>query len=171
MDPRHPFSVITIMAVAAIGLSLASVGASAIPGARTVDSRDGDPDLLELRIDPRVQPIDLPSSEGTPARTIPFTLAPNGVAPEGDNPSAVSFTPDGSRIVVAHRVSRNLIVIDAVTRLLLREIPLSGSPGDLAISLDGAIPKCAKSLQTSSPVELARGSINRVLKKPPLEKW
>jgi hypothetical protein len=39
------------------------------------------------------------------------------------------------------------------------------------ISRVGAIPICAKSLQINSPVELARGSINRVSQKPPLEKW
>lgn len=67
--------------------------------------------------------------------TAEFVLT--GSPPEGDTPSGVAFTPDGSSIVVAHRDTRNLIVFDANTRSVLMTIQLSGSPGDLAVSSDG----------------------------------
>jgi len=60
-----------------------------------------------------------------------------GVPPEGDLPSGMAFTPDGAKIVVAHTLSQNLIVLDAATRVVQASIPLSGSPQDVAISSDG----------------------------------
>ncbi|MBL8879137.1 MAG: hypothetical protein JNG88_08460 [Phycisphaerales bacterium] len=63
-----------------------------------------------------------------------LTTALNG---EGDSPSAVAFYPDGSRFIVAHRETRNLVLFDAETQDVVADIALSGSPQSVAISSDG----------------------------------
>ncbi|MCC6409689.1 MAG: hypothetical protein IT453_21220 [Planctomycetes bacterium] len=85
-----------------------------------------------------------------------------GVAPEGDTSTALAFTPDATRIVVAHRTSQNVLVFDAATRVLLKTIALSGSPNDVAIAADGVHAVTANLwedtvsiLDLSSGVELA----------------
>ncbi len=60
-----------------------------------------------------------------------------GSLPEGDAPSDVAYTPDGSTIVIAHRESRNLILWDADTLAFLGEVPISGAAQALAITPDG----------------------------------
>ncbi|PCI08369.1 hypothetical protein COB72_08465 [bacterium] len=60
-----------------------------------------------------------------------------GSEPEGDAPSDVAYTPDGSKIVIAHRESRNLIIWDADTLAFLGEIPISGAAQAMAITPDG----------------------------------
>jgi YVTN family beta-propeller protein len=60
----------------------------------------------------------------------------NGSSPEGDLPSAIAFTSDAARFVVAHRASRNLVVIDASNHALLGVVALSGSPAHVAVSSD-----------------------------------
>lgn len=71
-----------------------------------------------------------------------------GVDPEGDTASELAFTPDGSKIVVAHRDSKNLVVFDAATRQVLNVVPLSGSPNSLALSSLGTYAVTAKSSRT-----------------------
>lgn len=66
-----------------------------------------------------------------------LTAVPTSVAPEGDSPSGIAYTIDGARYLIAHRDSRNLMVFDASTDAFIQEVPLSGSPLDLAISPDG----------------------------------
>lgn len=75
--------------------------------------------------------------EDSSLAVLPVELVQAGQMPEGDTPSAVAFTPDGTRIVVSHRDSGNLVVFDAATRGVLASIALSGSPNDVAISSDG----------------------------------
>jgi len=60
-----------------------------------------------------------------------------GAPPDGDTPADVQHTTDGTRVLVANRDSQNIIVFDAATRLFSAEIPLSGSPLQLAVSSDG----------------------------------
>lgn len=60
-----------------------------------------------------------------------------GSDPEGDAPSDVAYTPDGSTIVIAHRESRNLILWDANTLGFMGAIPVSGAAQSLAITPDG----------------------------------
>ena len=60
-----------------------------------------------------------------------------GTSPEGDATTGAAFGPDGTWFVVASRQSQNLLVYASDTRTLIREIPLSGSPSDLAVSPDG----------------------------------
>ncbi len=83
----------------------------------------------------------------------------NGVPPEGDTPTAAAFTPDGSKIVVAHRTSSNVIVFDAATQAFLQEISVTGSPNDLAISSDGVHAVTANVWEdTVSILDLAAGT-------------
>src|SRR5262245_28226354 len=68
---------------------------------------------------------------------LPVELLPTGLGDEGDTPSDVVYTPDGTKIVIAHRDSHNLTVMDAATRDVLATIALSGSPNSVAVSADG----------------------------------
>lgn len=87
--------------------------------------------------------VDLPAEAlpdlASPGGAVPagVTSVPLGVAPEGDAPHDVAYTPDGLYFLVAHRDSKNLIVVEDATRTFLAAIPLSGSPVSVAISSDG----------------------------------
>lgn len=63
--------------------------------------------------------------------------ARTSIAPDGDVPSAIAYTTDGARYLIAHRDSRNVLVFDASNDAFVQEIALSGSPLDLAVSPDG----------------------------------
>jgi YVTN family beta-propeller protein len=81
-----------------------------------------------------------------------------GVSPEGDLPSDAQFTPDGSRIVVACRVSHNLTLLDPTDGSFVQEIPLSGGPVVLDISDDGQLAVTANLIEdTASIVDLTSG--------------
>ncbi len=71
------------------------------------------------------------------ARAASSNFVFGGNLPEGDNPADITFTPDGSTIVIAHRESRNLILWDAATAAFVGEVPLSGYPQALDITPDG----------------------------------
>jgi len=71
--------------------------------------------------------------EGAPDAQFVLT----GSDPEGDSPSDVAYTPDGSTIVIAHRESQNLILWDADTLDFVAEIPISGAAQSIAITPDG----------------------------------
>jgi YVTN family beta-propeller protein len=82
-----------------------------------------------------------------------------GVDPEGDTPMELAFTPDGAKIVIAHRDSHNLVVFDAATRLVVGVIPVSGSPNSLAISSLGIYAVTANLFEdTASVVDLTTGN-------------
>ena len=82
----------------------------------------------------------------------------SGVAAEGDTPIAAAFTPDATRIVVAHMSSKNLVVFDANTRAVLDVIALSGTPVDLAVSADNVHAVTANIWEdTASIVNLTTG--------------
>lgn len=72
-------------------------------------------------------------SRGAPDANFVLT----GSLPEGDSASAVAYTPDGSKFVIAHRESRNLIIWDAATLAFIGEVPLSGAAQAMAITPDG----------------------------------
>jgi YVTN family beta-propeller protein len=96
--------------------------------------------------------------------TLETTFVSNGFGDEGDTPNDVAFTPDGSRIVVAHRDSRNLTVFDAATRDVLRTIPLGGSPNALAITADSTRAVTANIFEgTASIVDLVGGTETSVI--------
>jgi len=98
------------------------------------------------------------TSRPAPPPTLESEFLFTGDLPEGDTPSGVAFTPDGAEIVVAHRDSRNLIVLNATTRAFLREIAISGWPNDVAVSADGVHAVTANLCRnTASIVDLATG--------------
>lgn len=137
----------TIVSTIALLVCLAPAAAQA---------QDGEPDTATL--DRAGSLGDAPQ----PARPLPATFGSiasdffsNGVAPEGDVPTAVRYTPDGARIVVAHRDSRNLVVFDAATLTFAGEVALSGGPADLAISSSGTRAVTANQFEdTASVVDL-----------------
>jgi YVTN family beta-propeller protein len=61
-----------------------------------------------------------------------------GSDPEGDAPSDVVYTPDGSKIVIAHRESRNLVVWDASSLAFLGAVPVSGAAQAVGVTPDGS---------------------------------
>ena len=154
-----------------IGLGLAGFVVPAFGASFAWAQPLADTTLLEL-LDIRHIP-DSPEGE-TPVRTWTLTGAefasiPGGLRacatavgvgtdPEGDSAANTAFGPDGSWFVVAYRDSRNLVVYDADTRNLIREIPLSGSPSDLAVSADGLWAVTPNLFEnTASIVNLASG--------------
>ena len=81
-----------------------------------------------------------------------------GTDPEGDTPTEVQFSADGTLIVIAHRDSQNLVVFDAATRAVLQTIALSGSPNSLALTPDGQYAVTANLFEdTASIVDLTAG--------------
>jgi len=89
----------------------------------------------------RVGPVEVlaPEPAGTRSEALLLDLRflGVGVPPEGDSPTELAFSPDGTLIVVAHRDSQNLVVFNAATRAVLRTVALSGSPNSLAFCADG----------------------------------
>ncbi len=114
---------------------------------------------------PGVLPIVRPVERVTPTCGSPGTRGALssyfigvGVPPEGDMPMDLAFTPDGAKIIVAHRDSQNLIVFDADTRDVLQTIPVSGSPNSLAVTADGQYAVTANLFEnTASIVDLLTG--------------
>jgi YVTN family beta-propeller protein len=153
------------------GLLLATVGLAHGAGAQPVTDRPIQEllDSLRAHTDPDGNPAAmswvLESASfggGGPRACAPWTGV--GSDPEGDSASGAAFGPDGSWFVLAHRDSRNLLVYDADTRALVREIPLSGSPVDLAVSANGQWAVTANLFEdTASIVDLASGTELAVL--------
>jgi len=86
------------------------------------------------------------------------TPIPTGVEPEADHATQVAYTPGGDRIVIAHQLTRNLVVLDSGTLAVVQVIALSGSPQDVAITPDGALAVTANIEEdTCSLVDLALG--------------
>jgi len=100
-----------------------------------------------------------PASDGVdPCDELQADFAVTAVGDEGDTPTELAFTPDGTKLVIAHRDSDNLVVLDANTRDVLDVIALSGSPNSLAITPDGATVVTANLFEdTMSIVDLVAG--------------
>jgi len=135
-DPAH------IAPVPAIEQVFAD-GAAAEPGVQAGPvERLAGPPRLQLRSDPMLS----------------LNFVGVGTAPEGDTPSEVQFSSDGSLIVIAHRDSQNLVVFDADTRAVQQTIPVSGSPNSLALTPDGQYAVTANLFEdTASIVDLVAG--------------
>lgn len=125
------------------------------------DDKDGNPPVAV-----HIAPVGTAVIQATPAamrnpvtsRAALVTLATEQF-PEGDTPTAVQFTPDGATIVLAHRDSQNLVLIDAVTRTFLNEIAVSGSPNALALTSDGTLAVTANVFEdTVSVIDLGTQS-------------
>jgi YVTN family beta-propeller protein len=123
---------------------------------RAPDSPDADPPVVTVLFDPACETAWAPpaASRGVMVPDLLFT----GIAPEGDVPTGIAFTTDGSKIIVAHRDTRNLSVYDAATRDFIMSIDLSGSPGAMALSSDGVHAVTANMWEdTASIVDLTLG--------------
>lgn len=144
--------------------------ALAIPAVRVdacPDSPDGDPVVQRFEFPASKYPLSkghapIPRTEGRakiPALpNLPADFVMTGSLPEGDSPTSAAFSLDGTKIIIAHRDSRNLILFDAATRDFLMEISLSGSPNDVAVSSDGVHAVTANLFEdTASIVDLSAG--------------
>jgi YVTN family beta-propeller protein len=145
--------------VTSMSAGTAAAGDATAPMSGVSDAPDAQLHELQTYVGPvehvlPVQPVDALGS-----RALTSTFLATAVPPEGDGPSELAFTPDGSKIVVAHRDSTNLVVFDAATRSVLQTIPLSGSPNSLAIAADGVTVVTANLFEnTASIVDLGSGT-------------
>jgi YVTN family beta-propeller protein len=131
------------LSLAALLLVAAAASASAVWPENPSDGRPADGDPSHTRIGP-LDPsairdfwLAAPGGGGTSGgaggeawRGTDFVE--NGDLPEGDTPAGVVFTPDGSRILVAHRDSKNVIVYDAATRDVLAVVDVLAGRADVA---------------------------------------
>ncbi len=141
---RHsPFRLARLPAVLAFAAAIGSVAFAA----RLVDDPRldrMDPTRTTIRVNDGIEqflasPATITQRAGG-APTLPGPCVgsiSNGDAPEGDTAMDVTYTPDGSRIVVAHRDSQNVVVFDAATREVLKTIPVTGSPNSVRVAADG----------------------------------
>ena len=154
-----------LLVVVAIPVPIWAFGDPPSVAPATVANADGNQELFGRRIErpaaSRIEPW-----TGPPGRTIAatgggvlrFDFLTVNVAPEGDAATELAFTVDGSMIVIAHRDSQNLVLLDADTRIVLRTIPLSGSPNSLALSSDNVHAVTANLFEdTASIVDLILG--------------
>jgi DNA-binding beta-propeller fold protein YncE len=151
-------------ACAAVGACAWAAGPAPIeaPAALPFQWLNADGDLpSDAQIERRVMPAELfdVSSILLPTDFPTFDFRLCGTPAESDIPSGVGFTTDGSTIIIAGRESKNLVLLNAATRAFIREIPLSGSPVDLAVSSDGIHAATANVLEdTVSIVNLVTGA-------------
>ncbi|MFG0327760.1 MAG: YncE family protein [Phycisphaerales bacterium JB037] len=137
------------------GSAVASPPVSMIHG---FDDPDGATPVVELVV-PGTAKVTLGEAASLIASRDCLPAFSANAAPEGDMPTAVKFLPDGSAFIIAHRDTNNLLVFDSATRALIRDIPLSGSPADLAITADGTTAITANMIQdTISFVDLSTGT-------------
>ena len=79
-----------------------------------------------------------------------------GTDVEGDIPRAAVFTADGSKFLVAHRLSDNIVIYNSATRAIEANIATAGSPLSLAITPDGKYAVSANSSgDTVTVIDLA----------------
>jgi YVTN family beta-propeller protein len=130
-------------------------------------AKDCDPPIAHLVLDSRAAQSwsaaagALPPAPGTRQAlgSLHVTQVEGGSAPEGDSPAGMTFTPDGSQILVAHWQSRNVVVWDATTGALVRTIAVTGSPYDVAVTPDGLRAVTANGREnTASILDLVTGT-------------
>jgi len=103
--------------------------------------------------------IEVPARLPAEPSALAWQVVSSGIPEEGDLAAEVTFTPDGSRIIVAHRTSRNLTVFDASTREVLQSISVSGTANSVAVSSDGIHAVTANFFDdTASIVDLVAGT-------------
>ena len=75
---------------------------------------------------------------------------------EGDFVRDAVYTPDGTRILMVHRESRNVLVYNVASGAIEADIPVAGQPVDLEVTPDGAYAITANtSGNTVSIIDLA----------------
>lgn len=86
--------------------------------------------------------------------------------PESDSPDDVAYTPDGGRVLVVHRETDNVTILDVNTRTVTHTIAVGDFPTDIAVTPNGQfaivpnvfgnslsiINLTTNSLQTSVPI-------------------
>ncbi|MEN0019926.1 MAG: GC-type dockerin domain-anchored protein [Planctomycetota bacterium] len=85
-------------------------------------------------------------------------------SPEGDAPSDVVFSPDGSLLLLTHRESNTLDIYDAVTFEPVSSFPIPGQPQTVAVTPDGT--RAVVGLigaDEAAVVNLSTGAIERSL--------
>ena len=155
------------MLTALITLPLVAQTALAAPAVALGGSPDGDAVVLALdgvsarRVVAGVEVSSLPYQGALLAGTcgtVSDTLLQAGIPPEADIACAAAFSPDGTRLVIAHSRTKNLVVLDAATKAVLKVIDVSGTPVDVAISSDNVHAVTANLFEnTISIVDLAAG--------------
>jgi YVTN family beta-propeller protein len=82
-----------------------------------------------------------------------------GIGVECDNPSDSVYTDDGTKFLISHLDSQNVIVFDAETRDILHVIALSGSPQAIDVSSDGVHAVTANAFEdTASIIDIVAGT-------------
>ncbi|MFI4870746.1 MAG: beta-propeller fold lactonase family protein [Phycisphaerales bacterium JB061] len=128
-----------------------------------LDSPDGDPATIEV-IAPAWATIQLNPSEGTgpDIGAVPFdppSLLEIGEDPEADMGADITYSPDGSEILILSRSSQNITVFDAATQTVTDTIPLSSLPFAMDVTPDGTRAVVANYADdTATIVDLATGA-------------
>ena len=77
-------------------------------------------------------------------------------------PLSLAFSPDGKQLYVACEAGRSVIVVDALRRRKVAEIPVGGQPADVTFSPDGARAYVSNRLDdTVSVIEVASRKVVR----------
>ncbi len=151
---------VTAVGLACLCLTQAGTGSAEIVPHRGTgtDSPNGDAPVYIQHVPPsdvvHLGPGNPSPPPPTNDRELSADFVLTGISPEGDTPAAVAFSPDGARIVVAHRDTKNLVVFDAATREFLAAIQLSGSPNDVAIAADGLFAVTANVFEDNASIVL-----------------
>jgi YVTN family beta-propeller protein/VCBS repeat-containing protein len=73
-----------------------------------------------------------------PISVHPARAAVVATVPVDDDPEAVTLTPDGTRVYVAHSSEAVVSIIDTTTYTLIETVVVGDHPQDVSFSLDGA---------------------------------
>ncbi len=130
--PIAPPAVAGVIALALTPLS--TVVVASVP----VMSASGEPGIERLVVDGAAT-VDELLARGS--YIFPEDVDP-GIAPEGDAMLDVTFTPDGSRFVVAQRETNNVTVYDWSTMAPVATVGVGTGPGGVACTADYAVVAC-----------------------------
>ena len=136
------------------------LGATGMTTAPPVEQDEPDGGIVHVSLPVQAAvplPVPLPAGQrSTP--NLSWAFMSLGSDPEGDGPSEVVFSADGTQFLIAHRDSQNVVVFDAATHAVVQVIPVSGSPGALDISPNGQYVVTANLFEdTASIVDLTLG--------------
>ncbi len=127
--------------------------------------RDG---ILEVLSGPRF-PSQLLTSQDSSAQIDKRSISLNS-SPEGDYANAAVFTPDGTKFLIAHRDSGNVIAYNSSSRVVEKDIVVGGQPSSIAISPNGQLALTTNSATNSvSVIELS--SLNVIKEIPVSQHW
>ena len=139
---------------------LAALAGSALanPTVDTLSSVHPDADLTVITVD--VDPTLLDFTPQSIRETLSANFVMTGDAPEGDAPSEVLYSPDGSLLAITHRESQNVLVYDGATGAFLRAIDTGGAAQDIVIASDSRVAYVANiDVDTVTIVDLVLGTV------------